>query len=171
MVEDNLALQLTVFACGNPSRGDDALGPELMRLLRAKYVHQKNIQLIEDFQLQVEHALDLENCHLALFIDADVSCPPPFILTRLQAAQENSYTTHALHPATVLYVYQQICGRAPPPAFLLSLRGEHFELGEPLSQAAKKHLVTAFELVNELFKSIDISQWEALIDERTLWTE
>lgn len=168
MVEDNLPIKLTVFACGNPSRGDDALGPELMRLLGEKYAHQENIQLIEDFQLQVEHVLDLENCHLALFIDADVSCSPPFILTRLQADQENSYTTHALHPATVLFVYQQIYGRAPPPAFLLSLRGERFELGEPLSPSAKKNLATAFELVNELFKFIDISQWEALIDERTL---
>ena len=168
MLEDHSPLKLTIFACGNPSRGDDALGLELIRLIAEKYAHQENIQFIEDFQLQVEHALDLENCHLALFIDAHVSCPPPFVLTRLQAVQENSYTTHALHPATVLYVYQQICGRVPPPAFLLSLRGDRFELGEPLSQVAQEHLTTAFKLVNELLETINISRWEALINERFL---
>jgi len=155
--------QLVVFTCGNPSRGDDALGPELMHRLVDSYAELANIQFIEDFQLQIEHSLDLTNRDLALFIDADVACQPPFTFTRLQPLQDHGYTTHAIHPAALLHVYQQIFKQPPPPAFLLSLRGENFELGEPLSQVANQHLQVAFEFIKPLFECLEISRWERAI--------
>jgi hypothetical protein len=48
---------LLVFAIGNDSRGDDALGPLLLRGLQAEGNTQA--ELIEDYQLQVEHVTDL----------------------------------------------------------------------------------------------------------------
>lgn len=152
--------RLVIFAYGNPSRGDDALGPNLLYLLEEMYSTNEYFDFIEDFQLQVEHALDLENCDLALFIDASVSCPPPFTFSRLQPQQDSSYTTHALHPAAILYVYQQIKGFSPPPAFLLSIRGEHFELGEPLSEAANHNLAAAWQFVKQLLNGYPNLNWD-----------
>ena len=69
---------LVIFAVGNPSRGDDALGPELLARLSAwleSKGKQENVELIEDFQLQIEHALDLQDRHglSYLFISHDLA--------------------------------------------------------------------------------------------------
>ena len=64
---------IVVFAVGNPSRGDDAIGPELCGRLENWLKNAglaERVELIEDFQLNIEHALDLEGRELALFIDA-----------------------------------------------------------------------------------------------------
>jgi hydrogenase maturation protease len=157
-------LRLVIFAYGNPSRGDDALAPQLLHLLEQHHLLQENVEIIEDFQLQVEHALGLINQDLALFIDASVSCPPPFTFTRLHPLQDSSYTTHALHPAAILHVYQQTQNQSPPPAFLLSLRGKTFELGEPLSSNAINHLTAALEWIQPLLQTPDLATWQRLAE-------
>jgi hypothetical protein len=52
---------LLVLAVGNPSRGDDALGPALLDALAALAAQGADrlgdIELLSDFQLQIEHAL------------------------------------------------------------------------------------------------------------------
>ena len=157
--------QLVILAYGNPSRGDDALGPQLLRQMEILCQSKKEIEFIEDFQLQVEHVLDLANGKLVLFIDASVSCPPPFAFTQLQAQPDITYTSHALHPAAVLYAYQQVYHQLPPPAFLLTVRGETFELGEPLSKSATLHLAATLEFVKQLCQVIDVNAWQKQMDD------
>lgn len=154
------AKQLVIVAYGNPSRGDDALGPHLLQQMEILCRSKKNIEFIEDFQLQVEHVLDLANGDLVLFIDASVACPPPFTFTQLQAQPDITYTSHALHPAAVLYTYQQVYHQLPPPAFLLTVRGESFELGELLSKSATIHLAATLEFVKQLCQVIDVNAWQ-----------
>ena len=70
-----------VFACGNPSRGDDALGPEFLQRLEAELEHQektKHIELLTDFQLQIEHAVDLNGRERVVFVDASMAAVAPF---------------------------------------------------------------------------------------------
>jgi hydrogenase maturation protease len=147
-------LSVLIFAWGNPSRGDDALGPLLLEGIEAALpAHPEwgEVMLLTDFQLQPEHALDLEGCERVLFIDASVSCAAPYAFSRLAPACDDSYTTHAMSPAALLQVFRQITGREPPPAYLLTLRGISFELGEPLSGAAQAHLAAARGFIDELF--------------------
>ena len=108
------------------------------------------LELLTDFQLQPEHALDLEGRRRVLFIDASVSCDPPYAFSRLAPQAEVGYTTHAMNPAALLAVFRQITGRAPPPAWLLTLRGLSFELGAPLSPEAQSHLEAAADFVASL---------------------
>lgn len=131
---------LLIFAYGNPSRGDDALGPLLLERLEALDIPE--VELLTDFQLQVEHAIDLQGRERVLFIDASVSCSPPFALSRLAPAKDSSFTSHAMSPAAVLQASLELYGEVPP-AWLLAVRGEHFELGEPLSPAAAANLEAA----------------------------
>lgn len=132
---------LLIFAYGNPSRGDDALGPLLLERLEALDIPE--VELLTDFQLQVEHAIDLQGRERVLFIDASISCPPPFAFSRLAPAKDSSFTSHAMSPAAVLQACLELYGEVPP-AWLLAVRGEHFELGEPLSPAAAANLEAAF---------------------------
>jgi hydrogenase maturation protease len=151
-----------ILAVGNPSRGDDALGPlflDRLAELQEQCSDWNDVELLTDFQLQIEHAVDLENRALALFVDASVSCPAPYQFTRLQPIRDSSYTSHALSPAAVLHVYQQIHHAPPPPAFQLAIRGESFELGEPLSAAAEDNLAAALAFADRLFTTPQIEIW------------
>ncbi len=157
---------LLIFGYGNPSRGDDALGPLLLARLEplldeALRRAAGGIELLTDFQLQVEHALDLAGRRRVLFVDAHQQCEVPFSLRPLQPAAESCFSTHALSPVAVLKVYQQIYPSDPPPSFLLGIRGERFELGEPLSAAASRHLDAAVALVATLCATSDEAGWLA----------
>ena len=134
-----------VFGWGNPSRGDDALGPLFIEhaARMTDTMHCRSIEYLSDFQLQVEHALDLLGRARVLFVDATVTGAVPFEVSTLQAASERSVTTHAMSPAAVMQVFEHLHGRAPPPCTLLAIRGTRFELGESLSAAASANLTRA----------------------------
>jgi hydrogenase maturation protease len=135
-----------VFACGNPSRGDDALGPAFVERVAARLadaVAEGRLELLTDFQLQAEHALDLVGREAVVFVDASVSCAAPFAWVPVQPSREVGYTTHVMSPEAVLATYVLVHGSDPPPAHVLAIRGEAFELGEGLSAAATAHLDAA----------------------------
>jgi hydrogenase maturation protease len=132
-----------VFGWGNRSRGDDALGPLCMDGLRATHVPLSRVELLDDYQLQIEHALDLVGRTRVLFVDASAGCRTPFEVTSLQAQRDASLTTHALSPQALLQVFIDLRGEPVPPATLLAIRGEAFELGAPLSATACANLQPA----------------------------
>ena len=157
-----MGTRIVLFGYGNPSRGDDALGPLLLERAEAWLPGQPSLAVepVADFQLQIEHALDLQERDLALFLDADVAGPTPFALRRARPGPDTSYSTHALSPGAVLQVYRDVTGQDPPPAYILSLRGERFELGEPLSPAAAANLEAAWAFLQQLLLDGQVAVWE-----------
>ena len=155
---------LVVFAVGNPSRGDDAIGPVICGRL-AKWLENEKltdrVELIEDFQLNVEHALDLQGRELALFIDAGENTPAPFIFEQIFPSTAPSHTTHALPPQAVLQVYRQMEGTEPPPSFVLCVRGEGFELGADLTPTALAGIDAAMALLDRLIRKPSLADWGA----------
>jgi hydrogenase maturation protease len=134
---------LLVFGWGNPSRGDDALGPLCGARLRAAWEPAAGAEFLDDYQLQIEHALDLVGRRRVLFIDASLDCRAPFEVTLLRASRDASFSTHAVSPQALMQVFREIHGEDPPPCTLLAIRGERFELGEPPTATAMCHLVAA----------------------------
>jgi hydrogenase maturation protease len=135
-----------VFAYGNPSRGDDALGPLFLERVAALTRASRgieDIELLTDFQLQVEHALDLMGREQVVFVDASVSCRSPFKWQTIAPAHDCSYSSHVMTPAALLQAFVDVMGKLPPPSYLISIRGYQFELGQPLSAAAAAHLEQA----------------------------
>lgn len=132
---------ILILAVGNESRGDDALAPLLVRQLQTK--RMSKIEYIEDFQLQVEHVTDLIDRKMVLFIDADMSCDAPLHFSRVTAAQDNSYTSHAMSPMALLHTYRQVYDQDAPESHLLRIRGYGFELGDGLSDEAAANLEQA----------------------------
>jgi hydrogenase maturation protease len=149
-----------VLAIGNPSRGDDALGPMLLaraEIELAAEIDAGEVELLTDFQLQIEHALDLTGRAEVLFVDASVRAAPPYALEPLEAAPDASISSHALSPAAVLETHRRVVG-PPPPARVLAVRGESFELGEPLSAAAALHLEAAVGALTRHFGHPDAAR-------------
>ena len=152
--------RLTVIGYGNVSRADDALGPLL--LARLAQADLPGVTTLEDYQLQIEHALDLVDADLVLFVDAGHATPAPWAFYETHASQgAGGFTasSHALLPEAVLAVYRQVQGREPPPAFVLCVRGEVFELGAPMSALALERLEDAWMLLRRLCESPSVPAW------------
>lgn len=154
-----------VFTWGNASRGDDGLGPALFELLEAKQLAGAlpGVDLLTDYQLQVEHALDLQGRSHVLFIDASMSAPAPYELRSLQPEHDASYTTHAMSPGAVLKVFEQINRQVPPPAFMLSICGYEFGLGKELSSQARANLQDSYTLVCDLLTAVPVNDWDQYV--------
>ncbi len=130
-----------VIGVGNPSRGDDALGPLLIERIEA--LAMPGVECLTDFQLQVEHALDLVGREEVVFVDATVAGDAPCSLLPVVPQRDASATTHALTPAAVLEAYVRVTGLPLPSVRVLAIRGYAFELGEGLSGAAVENLAAA----------------------------
>ena len=156
-----LPSDVVVLGCGNPSRGDDALGPALMARLAA-WCHRhpnRSVEGLEDFQFQVEHALDIQGRQLVLFIDAAASGPIPYALRPVAPALAISASTHALSPSGVLKAFLTLACGPLPPTFSLEVRGHAFDLGEELSPQARLNLEAAWALIEELLEAPSADGW------------
>lgn len=152
---------VVVIGIGNPSRGDDALGPLLIsRLQRWQDAGRlAGIELLSDFQLQIEHVLDLVDRERVIVVDAAVVLEAPYRLLPISSpttdngpitAAAMGWTTHRLAPSALLALYRSLYGE-PPPLDLLAIGGRSFELGEALSAAAAANLEAATgRLLSEL---------------------
>lgn len=152
-----------VIAVGNESRGDDALAPLLLRQLQDwinNHELQDRIELLEDFQLQVEHAADMLERELVLFIDAGLNTPPPYTFYRIAPNEGPTVLSHALVPEDVLATFVQVYQQDTPPSFVLCISGMQFELGEPLSEAASHNLEVASSFARELLQTAEPAAWE-----------
>ncbi len=140
---------ILIIGIGNPSRGDDALGPLCIERLEA--LDLPEVELLTDFQLQVEFALDLEGRREVVFVDAAASGPEPYEFRPVGPAAGMSHTSHAISPEAVLAA----CGRvgvAPPhSAHVLAIRGQAFQLGEGLSPAAARNLEAALDFLKRRY--------------------
>lgn len=146
---------------GNVSRGDDALGPLLMQ--RVEAAGWPHVRCVEDYQLQIDHALDLVGCDLALFVDAGRDTVAPFTFAQAHARRGLSHTSHGISPESVLDVYRQVRGEAPPPSFVLCVRGESFEVEEGLSAPASERLERAWAFLRARLDAPSFDEWAARV--------
>ncbi len=158
---------VVILACGNPSRGDDALGPHLLDRLQDWLLSEglsDGFALLSDFQWQIEHALDLAGRRLALFIDADQRAAAPFVFRRVVPADTPACnpSTHAQAPETLLAVLARISTEEMPETYVLGVRGTRFALGDGLSAAAIDNAQAAFDLLQLLCRAPQAAAWSAL---------
>lgn len=138
---------LLILAIGNPSRGDDALGPLLLERLHAHGVDADGqVELLTDFQLQVEHTLDLLGRSAVLFVDAARSGTVQAAhIKALEPLHQPPTASHALDARALLGVACRLHA-STPPSWMLAIEGASFGLGEALSSPARQHLETAYTL-------------------------
>ncbi|MCC7217740.1 MAG: hypothetical protein IT517_13265, partial [Burkholderiales bacterium] len=105
------------------------------------------VECLTDFQLQVEHALDLVGREQVVFVDATAAGEARCTLAPVAPARDASATTHALSPAAVLDAYVRVTGLPLPATHVLAIRGYAFELGDGLSAGAAANLEAAGRLL------------------------
>ena len=135
---------ILVLAVGNPSRGDDAIGPLLAERLAVEKL--EGVEVICDLQLNPEHALDVGGRERVLFVDASASGMCPYSLHDVHPDRDASWTTHRLTPAGLLHLCEALELGLPGRSELLAVRGRNFELGASPSHA---HLETAWRVLKD----------------------
>lgn len=154
---------ILVVGVGNPSRGDDALGPRLLDALAEQErgrVERGELELLTDFQLQIEHAMDLRGRRHVVFVDASVVEDAPFVLRPVAPRTGQAITSHALAPETLLAIHRDVYDE-PCDAHVLAIRGQAFELGHDLSIGARNALEGALDALKHA-----IARW-SVEDEAT----
>ncbi len=149
-----------IFAVGNESRGDDALGPLLLRQLELWLNESDNaaeFELLEEF-----HAMDMKGRQLVLFIDASINTHVPFAFYRAKASNSPVLYSHALAPEALLNVYELFYQENSPTVFILGICGESFELGEELTPQASKRLQSALDFSKKLLQHATAADWDKL---------
>jgi hydrogenase maturation protease len=115
--------------------------------------------VLTDFQLQIEHIMDLDNRQRVIFVDASVSARAPFEFYRIQADKDDSYTTHAMSPQALLAVYEKVNKQAAPASFMLSVRGYEFALGLAVSDEAGVNLGAAVGFIKQCLADNGTEDW------------
>lgn len=152
---------LTVFAWGNESRGDDAIGAILARKITD--LGHPAIVVVEDHQLHLEHVMDIQDDVPLLFVDASVALDEGFRLDRLVPVRDESISTHSMSPCALLDLYEHTLGKPAPSAWMLHVSGSRFELGEDISAAARAAVEQAWGFLEETFRQ-PVDQWRARFD-------
>lgn len=153
---------LRVLAWGNESRGDDGVGPYIASRLRD--LGRNDIEITEDFQLQIEHVMDLRGSAPVLFVDAGVGIEPGFRLEKLVPLLDSSISTHAVSPQGLLGLFEQTLSEEAPDAYLLQIHGADFELGTELSEATRGYADSAWQFLESLLNE-PAGTWQQRLDE------
>lgn len=137
---------------GNPSRGDDGLGPAAGQALEEMALPGVTVEL--DYQLGVEHAMAVAEHDLVLFIDAAARGAAPFEVRRVEPKAVLSFSSHSLTPEQVLGLAEGVFGAAVP-GYVVAIRGYHFgEFCEELSEEARENLNAALEYTRRILRQV-----------------
>jgi len=141
------AKRVLIFGIGNPGRGDDGLGPALIERLQKKiadtYPGAFPVCVCEiRYQLNVEDAYAIKDHDLIIFADASTTGDSTAGLSEVFPSDTIAFTTHRLSPASVLALCHEIFGQTPK-AYILSIRGHQWDVGEGLSARAEENLEQA----------------------------
>jgi hydrogenase maturation protease len=138
--------RVLVIGYGNPGRQDDGLGPavaaEIDKLGRA------NLTVFDNYQLNIEDAIDVAEHDVVWFVDAAKVGPSPFAVTVVECAFAVDFTSHLVRPEVVLALSQQYYQKAPK-AFLLGVRGFEFAFVEELTAAAANNMRLAVSMLTD----------------------
>lgn len=139
-----------VIASGNELRGDDGAGPHVAAQLVARGL--PGVRVLTVRQLTPELVADLAGARFAVFIDARADLGrSPVEVARLEPGGDGPALTHIGHPRVLLGLAQVLYGAAPD-AWLVTIAGESFGLGEGLSDSARRHADAALEQVAAILR-------------------
>jgi len=132
-----MAVRILIYGFGNPGRGDDGLGIRLAQAIEneAPRFDGLEIRVESNYQLNIEDALALSETEVVVFCDASEEGWEPFDFNEIFPSREIAFTTHAMAPAAVLALCEELYGRRPK-AYLLAIRGYEWEIKEELSERA-----------------------------------
>jgi hydrogenase maturation protease len=143
--------RVLVIGYGNPMRSDDGLGWQVaVDLLRTNTA--PDVEILPCHQLTPELIEAISNAETVLFIDcAKGDQPGQLRCVPVCSLPEPVPLTHDLTPAALLALGSELYGVCPR-AFLLSIQGANFAVGDKLSSLVNSSVA---ELKSMVWKLVD----------------
>ncbi len=138
--------RILVLGYGNPGRQDDGLGPAAASGIER--LGWPNLTAYDNYQLNIEDAVDVAEHDVVWFVDAAKAGPSPYAVSDLSPADAVEFTSHIVRPEVILAIARRYYGGAPQ-AFLLAIRGYAFEFVEALTPGARDNLHAALTMLTE----------------------
>lgn len=157
MKPHDLKKKILVYGIGNPGRGDDGLGWEVIARNQESALPQ--VEFCHQYQLQVEDALLLKNYEIVIFVDASRKAESPFNFETLFPEPRLPIYTHHLSPENLLGLCQELYSYVPQ-AHILGIRGYEWELKQEISPPALENLEVAIGFLQEILKNL---QWDPIL--------
>jgi hydrogenase maturation protease len=146
--------RVLVLGYGNPGRQDDGLGPAVAAGLDR--LGWQNVTAFDNYQLNIEDAIDVAAHDVVWFVDASKIGPSPYAISEVSPATSIEFTSHLVRPEAIMAIAQQ-CYGSSPRAYLLAIRGYEFEFIEQLTQAAEDNLRHALAMLTNRIRSLHLS--------------
>jgi hydrogenase maturation protease len=143
--------RILVLGYGNPGRQDDGLGPAAA--VGIDCLGWPNLTAFDNYQLNIEDAMDVADHDVVWFVDAAKDGPSPFAVRELSPASSIEFTSHLMRPEAILAIARQ-CYGATPQAFLLAIRGYDFEFIEALTPGAVDNLGAALVMLTDRIRTL-----------------
>ncbi|MDD1414691.1 hydrogenase maturation protease [Dolichospermum sp. ST_con] len=137
-----------VIGYGNDLRSDDAIGQLIANTIKSWDL--PNLTSLAVHQLTPELAEPLANTDLAIFVDACINSQFKEVQVQsLLPSELNTINTHISNPRSLLALSQMLYGHSLP-AWLVTVPGVNFELGDRISPIAEKGIQIAIFKIREL---------------------
>ncbi len=148
------APEILVYGYGNPGRQDDALGVLLAESIEhwARDNHLYHIHTECNYQLNIEDAHKISLFDIVIFADASKEEINDYSYTLLEPSAKVDFTMHAVSPAFILSLCNQIYNKKPL-TFLLHIKGFDWQFMQNMTSEAKKNLNDAISFLKAKLKS------------------
>ncbi|MFH1625099.1 MAG: hydrogenase maturation protease [Pseudomonadota bacterium] len=142
-----------IIGYGNSQRRDDGIGPYVVTKLREIVKDREGIHFLALHQLEPDLVFELQDATLVIFIDATVNeLGRGWEWTRVDPELRNlPYLSHYFDPAFLLGLHQSLCNESPP-AWMVSIKGDDFDIGEGVTQETENR---ACGVVAEIVKFLE----------------
>ncbi len=145
-------IKTLVLACGNSLRGDDGVALQVVNHLQ-KGVCDPATEFYCQQQWTPELAEPISQAELVVFVDAALRAPPGSIAcTHLLPNRSTPCgSSHHSSPESLLLLAEELYGKRPSRAYLVTVAGAAFGLEENLSDPVRKAIPGAVERIKEIF--------------------
>jgi hydrogenase maturation protease len=142
--------KILVYGYGNPGRQDDGLGTLLAEEVDRWCTSSKLAHVSTDtnYQLNVEDAAEIADYNVVIFADASLENIESYSFEPLLPSNKTEFTMHAVSPAFILHLCQEMFGHKPE-AYLLHIRGYEWEFMEEVTEGARENLAEAVSCVKQ----------------------
>jgi hydrogenase maturation protease len=138
--------RILIYGYGNPGRQDDGLGIMLSEEIE-KWTHSSNLSNIDvdqNYQLNIEDAEKISKYDLVIFIDASVNDIKSFTFDIIKPDLKTDFSMHSVTPSFVVGICEQIFGYHPQ-AYQLQIKGYKWEFMRDVSSGAKRNLLASLD--------------------------
>lgn len=144
----DISFNRLIYGIGNLGRSDDGLGIRFISEIENFQLTQKSdwldsVKLMENYQLNIEDALEISNYDIVLFVDA-IKSKKEIKVIKIEPSNQFEFSTHAMTISSILSLCQGLYHKNPE-CYLLTIPGQEWGISERLSNQAKMDLQRALK--------------------------